>query len=75
MNVAKARWVKVDCKRKRSMFAKEGQQNCELKLGDGVGTLSSLCTVLPDYRDSVRQQCKGRPFCPFCTRHKLAPMA
>ena len=34
MNVAKARCVEVDCKRKRTMLAKseEGQQNCELKL-------------------------------------------
>ena len=33
--------------------SEEGQQNCELELGDGVGALSSLRTVLPDCRDSV----------------------
>ena len=30
--------------------SEEGQQNCELKVGDGVGALSSLHTVLPDCR-------------------------
>ena len=30
--------------------SEEGQQNCKLKVGDGVGALSSLCTVLPDCR-------------------------
>ena len=30
--------------------SEEGQQNCELKVGDGVGALSSLRTVLPDCR-------------------------
>ena len=55
MNVAKARCVEVDCKRTRSMLAKfrGGQQNCELKVGESVGALSSLRTVLPDCRDSV----------------------
>ena len=33
--------------------SEEGQQNCKLKVGDGVGALSSLRTVLPDCRDSV----------------------
>ena len=33
--------------------SEEGQQNCELKVGDGVGALSSLRIVLPDCRDSV----------------------
>ena len=51
MYVAKARCMEVDCKRTRSMLAKfrGGQQNCELKVGDGVGALSSLRTVLPDF--------------------------
>ena len=30
--------------------SEEGQQNCELKVGDGVEALSSLHTVLPDCR-------------------------
>ena len=48
MNVAKARCVEVDCKRTRSMLAKfrGGQQNCELKVGDGAGALSSLRRLL-----------------------------
>ena len=33
--------------------SEEGQQNCELKVGDGVGALPSLRTVLPDCRVSV----------------------
>ena len=33
--------------------SEEVQQNCELKVGDGVEALSSLCTVSPDCRDSV----------------------
>ena len=50
MNVAKVRCVEVDCKR---ISSEEGQQNCELKVGDGVGALSSLHTVLPAWRDPV----------------------
>ena len=33
--------------------SEEGQQNCELKVGDGVLALPSLRAVLPDWRDSV----------------------
>ena len=33
--------------------SEEGQKNCELKVGDGVGALSSLRTALLDCRDSV----------------------
>ena len=55
MNVAKVRCVEVDCKRTRSIWrsSEEGQQNCELKVEDGVGALSSLRSVLPAWRDSV----------------------
>ena len=55
MNVAKVRCVEVDCKGQEVCWrsSEEGQQNCELKVGDGKGALSSLCTVLPAWRDSV----------------------
>ena len=55
MNVAKARCVEVDCKRKRTMLAKFRGGIAELQI-EGErwhGALSSLCTVLPDCRDSV----------------------
>ena len=50
MNVAKAWCVEFDCKRQEVCWrsSDEGQQNCELKVGDGVGALSSLRTILPD---------------------------
>ena len=55
MNVAKARCVEVDCKRKRSMLAKFRGGAAELQIEDGRwhGALSSLCTVGPDCQDSV----------------------
>ena len=54
MNVAKARCVEVDCKR-RSMLAKfrGGTAELQIKAGRWRGALSSLRTVLPDCRDSV----------------------
>ena len=53
MNVAKARCVEVDCKRKRSMLAKFIGGTAELQIEGGRwrGALSSLRTVLPDCRD------------------------
>ena len=55
MNVAKAWCVEVDCKRTRSMLAKfrGGTAELRIEVGDGVGALFSLHTVLPDCRDSV----------------------
>ena len=55
MNVAKARCVEVDCKRKRSMLVKFRGGTAELQIEGGrwSGALSSLRTVLPDCRDSV----------------------
>ena len=56
MNVAKARCVEVDCKRKRSICwqsSEEGQRNCKLKLGDGVEPCPLCVPFLPDCRDSV----------------------
>ena len=55
MNVAKARCVEVDCKRKRSMLAKfrVGAAELQIEAGRWCGALSSLRTILPDCRDSV----------------------
>ena len=54
-NVARARCVRLTVRGKEVCWrsSEEGQQNCELELGDGVGALFSLRTVLPDCRDSV----------------------
>ena len=47
MNVAKARCVEVDCKRKRSMLAKfrGGAAELRIEAGRWCGALSSLRTV------------------------------
>ena len=47
MNVAKARCMEVDCKRKRSMLAKfrGGTAELQIEAGRWRGTLPSLRTV------------------------------
>ena len=47
MNVAKARCVEVDCKRKRSMLSKfrGGAAELQIEAGRWCGALSSLRTV------------------------------
>ena len=56
MNVAKARCVEVDCKRKRSMLAKFRGGTAKLRIETGRFCPLEPCplrTVLPDCRDSV----------------------
>ena len=56
MNVAKARCVEVDCKRKRSMLAKcrGGTAELQIEAGRWCGQPCPLCVpFLPDCRDSV----------------------
>ena len=55
MNVAKARCVEVDCKRKRSMLAKFRGGTAELRIERGRWRWSPVLFAyrLPDCRDSV----------------------
>ena len=46
----------------------------EVGVSASFSTISfSFEVIRGKYLSHTQQQRKGRPFCPFCTRHKLAP--